>query len=166
MPDASSPLARRLAAATAVVACAPMLGGCGFLGLFGDDDGDGVSVFSIEPGQCFEGQTEVKAQLSELTEVDCDEEHAQESYAVVEYQDSGGETPDTYPGDDALTKFAEGACAGAYGEYVGVDYLDSELFYTYLVPSARSWEDDDRSTICFVTTAGEPLTGSVEGSKR
>ena len=46
------------------------------------------------------------------------------------------------------------------------DYLDSALFYTYLLPSARSWEDDDRSIICFVTSAGEPLQGSAKGSKR
>lgn len=167
MPDrASSPprLGRRTALAAALVSALPLLGGCGLFG-FGDD-GDGISVFSIEPGQCFEGQTEVKAQLSELTEVDCDEEHAQEAYALVTYGDDEGNSPDTYPGDDQLSKFAQGACAGEYAKYVGIDYLDSELFYTYLLPSARSWEDDDRNAICFVTTAGEPLRGSVKGSKR
>jgi hypothetical protein len=166
MPD-SVPLGRlgrHLVTAVVVVAALPALAGCG---LFGDDDeGEGVSVFSIEPGQCFEGQDEVKAQLSELTEVDCDEDHAQEAYASLEYVPTDGEAPDTYPGDDALTKFADGACAGAFGEYVGVDYLDSGLFYTFLLPSARSWEDDDRHVICFLTTAGEPLRGSAQGSKR
>lgn len=155
---------RRTAGVLAALLVAPGLSGCS---LFGDDDeGEGVSVFDVEPGQCFEGQTEVKAQISELTAIDCDDEHAQESYAVIPFQAVDGEAPDTYPGDDALTKFAEGACAGEYRTYVGVDYLDSELFYTYLLPSARSWEDDDRSVICFVTTAGEPLQGSVKGSKR
>lgn len=163
MPDRST-RTRRAALAAALVSAVPLLAGCGLFG-FGDD-GDGVSVFSIEPGQCFEGQTEVKAQLSELTEVGCNEEHAQEAYAVVTYEDAAGDTPDTYPGDDELTKFAQGACAGEYAEYVGIDYLDSELFYTYLLPSARSWEDDDRSVVCFVTTAGEPLRESVKGSKR
>jgi len=160
MPDRSS-VRRRVAAGTTLLLL-PLLSGCG---LFGDDDGEGVSVFSIKPGQCFEGQSEVKAQLSELTELDCGEKHAQESYAVIPYQAADGAAPDTYPGDDALNSFAEGACAGAYRDYVGIDYLDSSLFYTYLVPSARSWEDDDRSVVCFVTTAGEPLQGSVKGSK-
>jgi putative regulator of septum formation len=161
MPDRRT---RRRVAAAGALLLLPGLAGCG---LFGDDDeGEALSVFDVEPGQCFEGQTEVKAQISELTAVDCDDEHAQESYAVVPYQAADGEAPDTYPGDDALTKFAEGACAGEYRAYVGVDYLDSTLFYTYLLPSARSWEDDDRSVICFVTTPGEPLQGSVKGSKR
>lgn len=150
--------------ALAVLVALPLLGGCGLFG--GDDEGEGVSVFSIEPGQCFEGQGEVKAQLSELTEVDCGEEHAQEAYAVVEYTSDGEKPGDTFPGDDALAKFADGACAGEFGTYVGVDYLDSKLFYTYLLPSARSWEDEDRNVICFVTSAGEPLQGSTKGSKR
>jgi hypothetical protein len=163
MRDRSRP-GRGVATALIAVLVLPTLGGCGLFG--GDDEGEGVSVFSIEPGQCFEGQAEVKAQLSELTEVDCDEEHAQESYAVVEYTADEGDSADTFPGDDALAKFADGACAGEYGKFVGVDYLDSELFYTYLLPSARSWEDDDRSVVCFVTSAGEPLQGSAKGTKR
>lgn len=156
-------LGRGLAALLGVLVALPLLGACS---LFGDDEGEGVSVFSIEPGQCFEGPGEVKAQLSELTEVECGEPHAHEAYAVLGYEAADGETPDVYPGDDALTKFADGACAGAFGEYVGVDYLDSSLFYTFLLPSARSWDDDDRNVVCFVTTAGEPLQDSVEGSKR
>ncbi|GAA4711849.1 septum formation family protein [Nocardioides conyzicola] len=164
MPDRTR-LGRCGATALAVVLALPLLAGCGYFR--NDDEGEGVSVFKIEPGQCFEGQGEVKAQLSKLTEVDCDQDHAQESYAVVPYVSDTGEAADTYPGDDALAKFANGACAGEYGKYVGVDYLDSKLFYTYLLPSARSWEnEDDRSVICFVTSAGEPLQGSVKGSKR
>src|SRR6478609_87849 len=150
MPE-RTPLGR-CATVLAAALVVPLLGGCS---LFGDDDeAAGVSVFSIKPGQCFEGQPEVE----------CAEDHAQESYAVIEYQaDSGDQAGDTYPGDDALAKFANGACAGEYGKYVGVDYLDSKLFYTYLLPSARSWDDDDRSVVCFVTSAGEPLQGSVKG---
>ncbi|KQW45982.1 hypothetical protein ASC77_18935 [Nocardioides sp. Root1257] len=163
MPDRSF-LGRCAVTAGSVVLALPLLSGCGYFG--GGDDSKGVSVFKIEPGQCFEAQSEVKAQLSELTAVGCDQDHAQESYAVVPYVSAGGDAGDTYPGDDALAKFANGACAGQYGKYVGVDYLDSKLFYTYLLPSARSWEDDDRSVICFVTSAGEPLQGSVKGSKR
>ena len=163
MPDRTR-LRRGATTALAAVLVLPLLGGCSYFR--NSDDGEGLSVFDIEPGQCFEAQSEVKAQLSELTEVDCDQEHAQESYAVVEYVAEGSQIPDTYPGDDALAKFANGACAGEYGTYVGVDYLDSQLFYTYLLPTARSWEDDDRNVICFVTSAGEPLQGSVKGSKK
>ena len=94
MPDRTR-LRRGATTALTVVLVLPLLGGCG---LFGDDDeGEGVSVFSIKPGQCFEGQSEVKAQLSELTEVDCDQEHAQESYAVVEFTADGVDDPTPSP---------------------------------------------------------------------
>jgi hypothetical protein len=138
------------------------LAGCSFLGIGGGDDGSGVSVFDAEPGQCFESPTEVKAQISKITKVDCAKPHGQELYAKAEYETDSKD----YPGDDAIAKFAEGACAEAYQPYVGVSYLDSSLFYTYLAPSARSWQDADRTVLCFVTDAGAPMTGSVKGSKK
>ena len=66
-----------------------------------------------------------------------------------------------------LPDAAEGACAQRFQSYVGVAYQDSSLFFTYLLPSARSWEQgDDRTVLCLVTTTGQKLTASVKGSKR
>ncbi|MDT5080785.1 MAG: hypothetical protein QOJ80_5422, partial [Mycobacterium sp.] len=68
---------------------------------------------------------------------------------------------------DVLEKFAKGVCAQRFTAYVGVDYLDSSLYFTYLLPSARSWEqDDDRNVLCFVTTTGGTLKTSVKGSRK
>jgi hypothetical protein len=73
----------------------------------------------------------------------------------------------SYPGEDVLTTFAQGSCAQKYGQYVGVSYLDSALFFTFLLPSARSWEQaQDRNVLCFVTTTGGKLKASVKNSKR
>ena len=136
-----------------------------------------VSVFSVKPGQCFTAPSTVKVQLSSLAKVDCSKPHTQEAYAVVPYTATGaaagtGSTAaraltSSYPGEDVLTTFAQGACAQHYRGYVGVDYLDSALFFTYLLPSARSWEQQaDRNVLCFVTTTGTMLTKSVKGSKQ
>jgi hypothetical protein len=160
---------RLLGAALAVLLCA----GCGWFG--GDDSGTtSESVFSARPGQCFQAPTKVQAQLSSLQRTPCSSPHTREAYAIVRYTAAGpgaggsaSTSSDAYPGSDALSTFAQGACAQHFGGYVGVDYLDSSLFFTYLLPSARSWQsDDDRSVICFVTTAGAKLTGSVKGSKK
>lgn len=129
------------------------------------------SVFSVKPGECFNPPKEVKAELSKIDRVPCSHEHTQEAYAIVAYtaaSSSGSTTAQSaYPGSDVLTTFAQGACAQRYGGYVGVDYLDSKLFFTYLLPSARSWEqDDDHKVICFVTTTGSKLTASVKGTKQ
>jgi hypothetical protein len=126
----------------------------------------GTSVFDVEPGQCFLAEEEPKAQLSELDRVDCEEVHHQEAYARVAYQQPDDAAEDVFPGDEALNVFADGACATEFDPYVGVGYLDSSLFFTYLVPSARSWEEDDREVVCFITAAGAPLEGSVKGTAR
>lgn len=134
-----------VATLTALVACS--------------SDTETVSVFDAAPEDCFVVPEEVTAEVAELSRVDCAEPHQQEAYAVVDYE---GED---FPGEAALKDFADGACASEFAPYVGVDYRDSTLFFTYLLPSARSWEQGgDRSVTCFVTTTGEPLTASVKDS--
>jgi hypothetical protein len=158
-------------AGIALMVAAGLLAGCS---LFGSDSGDSksASVFSVEVGQCFQAPSKVQAELSSLTRTACTKPHTREAYAILTYAPvdpaSGSSTAgaSAYPGSDALSTFAKGACAQRFRSYVGVDYLDSSLFFTYLFPSVRSWEqDDDRKVVCFVTTTGGELTSSVKGSK-
>lgn len=159
------PRHRLVSAALALVA-GPSLAACS-----SSNGTSSTSVFDVKPGQCFIAPSEVKAELSSLSQVPCTKPHTQEAYALVAYQASSGNGASadagTYPGPDVLDKFAKGACAQRFTGYVGVDYTQSKLFFTYLLPSARSWEqDDDRTVLCFVTTTGGTLTASVKGSKR
>ncbi|MGH7486718.1 MAG: septum formation family protein [bacterium] len=155
--------AARVALAVAVIS--GVLAGCSWFG-GGKSGTASESVFSVVPGQCFQAPGKVQAELSSVQRVACTKAHTREAYAIVPYTAPAGTTGSAYPGSDALSSFAKGACAQRYGAYVGVDYLDSSLFFTYLVPSARSWEqDNDRKIICFVTTTGAMLTKSVKGSK-
>lgn len=156
--------AARLALVTAAVL---MLTGCSF---FEDDDGPGesVSTFELKSGSCVVPPDEVEAELAELQVVPCEQPHTQETYAVLPY--SGGTEQSRaarapYPGDAALKTFADGACAEAYEGYVGTAYSDSSLFFTYLLPSPRSWQANDRKVVCLITTTGDRLTSSVKGSK-
>ncbi|HEY2811878.1 MAG TPA: septum formation family protein [Acidimicrobiales bacterium] len=121
-----------------------------------------LSVFDLRVGDCFTPSKDVKAEIESVHVVPCKDSHTQESFALVQY-DKG----DTYPGDSELGNFADGACLARYQDYVGVNYLDSKLFYTYLLPSARSWNDGkDRKVVCIITTTGDSLTSSVKGSQR
>jgi Septum formation len=147
--------------------------GCGWFGGGGSSTTGSISVFDVKRGDCFTTPKAVKAELSKLSRVSCATQHTQEAYAVVTYHASAAGAaatsgaPDAYPGGDALDRFAKGVCAQRFTGYVGVDYLDSSLFFTYLLPSARSWEqDDDRNVLCFVTTTGGKLTSSVKGSRK
>lgn len=135
-----------------------LLTGCAWFG--GDET---VSVFELAPGDCVLSPSDVAAELTELERVDCQEEHHMEVYARVEFPETDDVAP--FPGDAATKSFADGACAEEFTEYVGVSYLDSALWFTYLVPSARSWaEGGDRTVTCFVTTTGAPLDKSVAGT--
>lgn len=121
-----------------------------------------VSVFELTVGDCIVPPQEVKAELGTVRVVPCKDEHTQEAFAVEPYTDG-----DAYPGDQALTAFADGVCLEKYQGYVGIAYQDSKLFYTYLLPSARSWNDEkDRKVVCIITTTGDQLTASVKDSKK
>lgn len=157
------------AALVALGSVTALLAGCGWFGHSSAKASE--SVFSVAPGQCFLSPGKVQAQLSSLDRVPCTEKHTREAYAIVGYA-AGSSTgasgaASAYPGSDALSNYAQGACAQRFAGYVGVDYLDSRLFFTYLMPSARSWEQqNDHQIVCFVTTTGGTLTGSVKGSKQ
>ncbi len=150
--------------ATALTVTVVLASGCSLFG--GGDDDDATPVYDIEPGQCFLGPEEVKAQIEDLEEVPCDEAHDREAYAVITYEAPEGQSADQFPGDEELTRFAQGACAAEFKTYVGIDYADSEYFFTYLLPSPRSWEDDDRDVLCLVIGTGEPLSRSVKDSNQ
>jgi hypothetical protein len=146
--------------------------GCGWVkGVFGSSDTTGpqtsaVNVLDVQIGQCFNPPAEVKAELSSLTALPCDQPHSQEAYALLDYVPPNGVTVAGYPGTDALDKFAQGACAQAFQGYDGISYLDSTLFFTYLLPSARGWEQGpDKKILCLIMTTGAPLTSSVKGKK-
>ncbi|WP_029290689.1 septum formation family protein [Cellulomonas sp. HZM] len=156
----------RLAARVAVLALGTAVAVAGCSLFDHGDDSHGVSVFDVTAGQCFRVPGDITVELTSLPSVPCTDPHEQEAYARVTYTDPGtGATPDSFPGDEALKSFSDGACAEEFQDYVGVDYRDSKLYFTYLVPSARGWEQNaDRTTLCFVTTTGSQLTRSVKGT--
>lgn len=154
----------------AVLAMCIMLPGCSWVkDVFTKDEETvttEISVFDIQPGQCFNPPSEVKAELATVFAVPCDTEHIQEAYARAAYEAPTGTEVGAYPGGPALEAFAHKACQANYEPYIGVIYQNSSLFYTYLLPSARGWEQDgDRTVICFIITTGNNLTKSVKGSK-
>lgn len=130
-----------------------VISSCG-KGAQGDSSGVVVKV-----GDC--SNSNLSQIVDKLDLVPCDEPHALEAYSII------ASTATTYPGADALQVFAEQSCIDEFFGYVGVELPQSILYYTYVYPSATSWNSkSDRSIICFVYKATEPLlTKSVRGSK-
>jgi hypothetical protein len=145
-----------MAAVAALLALA--LGACAGGGA---SRGVNLSVFHLKVGDCLVPPTNIQAELSSVKVVACKKPHTQEVFANV--NDPAG---DNYPGDTALRSFADGQCLQRFRAYVGVDYRESSLFYTYLLPSVRSWQAKDRTVVCVITTTGQQLTSSVKASRR
>ncbi|WP_370250077.1 septum formation family protein [Nocardioides sp.] len=171
--------ARRAAVrVTTLALCAALCAGLSGCGLFEDDEpGEVTSVFEVGVGTCLRGPTEVTADITEVDTVPCTEPHTQEAYALVTYEATGATAAasgdpqaaldaDLYPGEQVLTDFANGVCAERFTDYVGRSYLDSALFFSFLTPTPRSWEEGDRQVLCVLTDPGRPLTASLKGADR
>ncbi|WDZ92160.1 septum formation family protein [Nocardiopsis sp. HUAS JQ3] len=127
-----------------------------------------VDVFSLEVGDCFI-ESEVETALfsegvSEVPLVDCSQEHDSEFFYSHQLTDA------SYPGDSAVQTEADEVCKGEnFTDFIGVDYLDSEIYSYYLTPTQQSWDQaNDREIICYATTAniGETVTGTLEDANR
>lgn len=118
------------------------------------------SVFHLTVGQCLVPPKKVQADLTSIEVVDCTTKHTQQVYALV--QDHAGST---YPTPTKLDDFANASCLDRFASYDGIPYQRSKLYFTYLLPSVRSWADGDRTVVCVAETVGRPLTKSIKGAK-
>lgn len=135
----------------------------GAVGCGDDDEGEPViDLGESAVGTCLDVGDEIGADVERLPAVPCEDPHTHEIFAIVDSAD------ETYPGFEALEAEAQAACLEPFEEYVGVSAFDSELFYSWLVPTLTSWEqDDDREIVCVVgENNGAPLVGSVRGINR
>ena len=102
-------------------------------------------------------------EVTELPVVPCEDPHTHEIYSLPVVEDE-----DVYPGLEALEEFGLTECLAAFEGYVGISAFDSALFYSWIVPTLTSWDqEDDRQVICVIGNAnGAPLVGSVQNSQR
>lgn len=125
------------------------------------------SVFSLPVGTCFNDEVSEEGTLSDeissVPEVDCSEPHDNEVFALVQYTET-----DVYPGEATLNEIGTGLCIEQFDEYVGIDYLESELEVFVITPTEGSWNnDDDREIICALYNLDfSKLTGSMQGAAR
>lgn len=119
----------------------------------------GSEVFNIEVGACMDSAQLAGDEVSQVTTIDCAEEHDVEAYASTQLEG------DTYPGKDAILAKADEFCLAEFTTFVGVaSYEESSLFFSYLYPTEESWNDaDDREILCLLI-ADTPVTGTLEGS--
>jgi hypothetical protein len=131
-----------------------------------------TNSFALVPGDCTLAlappeQADAAASgesfdVQEVTAIPCKDEHIFEAYAVTTLPD--GE----YLGESWAIDAADEFCTAEFGDFVGLAYEESELWFTSLYPTKEGWTwMDDRQILCFISTADEaPSTGTLAGAKR
>jgi len=121
----------------------------------------GTSVLNLEVGQCIT-DTAQEGQVSSVPVVACSEPHTGEIYALPQLPDGD------FPGEQAVGDQADQLCGGqAFQDYVGLPYDQSEIYITWLSPTAGTWADGDREIVCILANQdGSNLAGSMRGSNR
>ncbi|MBB6120706.1 septum formation family protein [Nocardiopsis algeriensis] len=125
----------------------------------GPEDTD---VFDVYLGDCMnEMETNWDDSVSSVPKVDCSEPHDFEVYHVEDIAESGD-----YPGEDRVSEMSAAICEPAFETFVGVSYLDSELYYTPLFPTSDGWDYGDREVLCLIHELDAQTTGTLEGAGR
>ena len=129
------------------------------------DRGTNTSVFDLREGTCFNDPVTTDEDLiEELSVVSCDAPHDNEVFALVNHPD---DLNAPFPGQDAISEFADEQCKAVYYSYVGAAYADSLFSYSTYSPTAQSWSNGDREVICYLYHSNlEKLIGSVKASKQ
>ncbi len=153
--ESTSALASESASASAEQSAGESAGG----------EGEEVSVFDIEAGDCFNangGESADGEQLETVTVVDCEQPHVYEAYHVFDHEAADDAE---YPGDDEILAYADEACQPEFEEFVDHEYQTSIWYITSVTPSAETWAEGDREIVCTLGTENDDeVTGSAEGS--
>lgn len=126
-------------------------------GLFGEKNALGVKT-----GDCFDGDSLVSGSATEVEVVDCSERHGFEVFHVEELPKGD------FPGEAEVNAAAAEVCEGEnFESFVGVEYLSSEIYSWSLAPQASDWEESGyREIVCYLSTPGEAVSGTLEGAGR
>ncbi|MCY7411467.1 MAG: hypothetical protein LH471_00230, partial [Salinibacterium sp.] len=72
-----------------------------------------------------------------------------------------------YPGEDGVLAQADTGCEAEFDAFVGINYVESILDFTFYYPTAASWAEGDREILCLIfDPAGKITSGSLSGAAR
>ena len=115
------------------------------------------SVFALEVGDCFIAP--VAAEIDTIARYECTEPHDDEVYAIFDVKVESFNFGE-------IGAIADKTCIGRFEDYVGIPYEDSIYEYSWLAPTAQSWDEGDRAVTCIAYQVNKRLTESVLGSAR
>ncbi len=70
------------------------------------------------------------------------------------------------PAEDEINAQGEAGCVEAFTAFVGIPFNESELQYSFYLPTETSWPQGDRRILCEVYDPTKQTTGTLEGAAR
>lgn len=120
-----------------------------------------MQVVDLRVGDCFDLKDPDAVEVAEVEAKPCTEPHEYELFHAANMPDAD------FPSDAAVDAFVEAECVTAFTLYVGMDYQQSALYFSWFAPSTETWGDGDRAVQC---AAYDPenteLTSSVRNAAR
>lgn len=121
--------------------------------------GTDTDAFAIAVGDCL-NDGNLEGEVTTVPTIDCAQPHDSEAYASIIVDDGD------YPGEEAILAEADAACLDEFNTFVGVNYDESVLNFSYYYPTAGSWDNGDREILCLIYEDGTKVTGSLAGAAR
>lgn len=118
-----------------------------------------ATAFELEVGNCF-SQPDATTAVEKVTLIDCDKPHDFEVFHLLKLEEQ------EFPGEQIVGDLSEDGCAAAFEGYVGSNYQRSDLYISYLFPTAATWAEGDREVVCLLRMESGQLSGSMRGSER
>jgi hypothetical protein len=109
-----------------------------------------AAVFSLQVGQCFNGQNGLG-----ITVLPCSTPHEAEVFATFQLPD------ESWPGDDAIQAAAQAGCQQQIAGYMSPQLAGGALSQEYIYPDQLTWSAGVRTVICDVRSDNGLITGSV-----
>lgn len=118
-------------------------------------------VTGLRVADCISSTVPTDVEVSSLPVVPCSDPHEAEVFALVTLNALISFS------EPKITSEASERCRAAFSPYVGVDYEQSSLEISYLVPTEASWKAGERGVACLLRAgnAGQ-MTGSLRNSRR
>lgn len=116
------------------------------------------NAFEIRVGDCFNDPMVEDGELFvDIALVSCSKPHDEEAYFAVDMTESD------YPGDEAITDFAQKTCLPEFFNFIGADEsYEGSLDFGYFFPSDGSWDEGDREILCYVYDVEVQVTGTLK----
>ena len=158
----------RLLAATSIAVIGLALAGCSFGGGPSPQPtstagpsraADDMTAEDLKVGECL-NDADLSGIVTSVPVVPCSEPHDSETYAEFELEDG------PYPGKDEINAKGDVGCVEAFTAFVGIPFNESELEYSFYLPTESSWPQGDRRILCEVYDPKKQSTGTLEGAAR